>query len=127
MPVIADMIVPPGTHPFDAAAFTDQFTRHKAKLRLRIKAVQIIKSRLKARCLNYASQIERQLDLQQKNQGFLDLVQNEVNNFFKAQPRTSSSWLRRRDEWRRWLSVRGLLSCKAGLGQTSRENSSGIS
>ena len=77
---IADMIVPPGTHPFDAAAFTDQFTRHKAKLRLRIKAVQMIK----ARCLNYASQIERQLDLQQKNQGFLDLVQNEVNNFFKA-------------------------------------------
>jgi hypothetical protein len=81
---IADMIVPPGTHPFDAAAFTDQFTRHKARLRLRIKAVQMIKSRLKARCLNYASQIERQLDLQQKNQGFLDLVQNEVNNFFKA-------------------------------------------
>jgi hypothetical protein len=36
------------------------------------------------RCLNYAIQIERQLDLQRKNQGFLDLVQNDVNNFFKA-------------------------------------------
>jgi hypothetical protein len=81
---IADMIVPPGIDPFDAAAFTDKFTRAKAMLRLRIKAVQTIKSRLKARCLNYAGKIERQLDSQQKNQGFLDLVQNEVNNFFKA-------------------------------------------
>jgi hypothetical protein len=54
------------------------------ELQLRVKALQTIKVRLKARCLDYASQVERQLDLQRKNQGFLDLVQNEVNNFFKA-------------------------------------------
>lgn len=56
----------------------------KAALRLQITAIQTIKSRLKARCLNYAIQMERQLGLQHKSQGFLDAAQNEVNNFFKA-------------------------------------------
>ncbi len=81
---IADMALPAGMHPFDMAAFTDRFANQKAGLRLRIKALQIIKSRLKARCLNYATQVERQFELQRKNQGFLESVQNEVNNFFKA-------------------------------------------
>src|SRR5260221_1109368 len=82
--LIAEMVVPSGMDPFDLAAFTDRFTDQKARWRLRIKAVQIIKSRLKARCLNYAIQFERQLNLQRKNQGFFESVQNEVNNFFKA-------------------------------------------
>ncbi|MFP5238958.1 MAG: hypothetical protein ACLGQW_03915, partial [Acidobacteriota bacterium] len=81
---IADMVVPAGMSPFDAAAFTDHFTREKAQIRLRIKAIQTIRARLKARCLNYAIQMERQLILQQQSQGFLESVQNEVNNYFKS-------------------------------------------
>ena len=81
---IADLTLPPGMEPFDAAAFTDRFIREKANIRLRIKALQTIKVRLKTRCLNYAIQIERQLASQRQSQGFLEDVQNEVNNFFKA-------------------------------------------
>lgn len=81
---IADMTLPSGMEPFDAAAFTDRFIREKAQIRLRMKALQTIKTRLKTRCLNYAIQIERQLASQRQSQGFLEDVQNEVNNFFKA-------------------------------------------
>jgi hypothetical protein len=82
--VIADMAVPPGMDPFDTAAFTDRFIREKAGIRLRIKALHTIKARLKAHCLNYAVRFERQLLLQRNSQGFLERVQNDVNNFFKA-------------------------------------------
>ncbi len=73
-----------GMTPFDVAAFTERFTCEKAGMRLRMKALQTIKSRVKARCFNYATQMERQLSSQRRSQGFLDAVQNEVNNFFKA-------------------------------------------
>jgi len=81
---IEDMTVPQGMTPFDVAAFTERFTCEKAGMRLRMKALQTIKSRVKARCFNYATQMERQLSSQRRSQGFLDAVQNEVNNFFKA-------------------------------------------
>jgi hypothetical protein len=81
---IADTALPPGMGEFDTAAFTDRFVVEKAAIRLHIKALHTLKSRLKARCLNYAIQIERQLGLHRKNQGFLESAQNEVNNFFKA-------------------------------------------
>lgn len=81
---IADLTVPAGMDPFDMAAFTDGYTREKAKIRLRIRAIQTIKARLKTRCLNYAIQMERQLEAQKKTQTFLEDVQSEVNNFFKA-------------------------------------------
>ncbi len=69
---------------FDTAAFTDRFVERKAAIRIRIKAVLSIRARVKTRCLNYAIAIERQLDTQKKGQGFLEAVQNEVNNYFKA-------------------------------------------
>ena len=81
---IADMALPPSMGAFDTAAFTDRFIGEKARMRLRIKGLQTIKARIKARCLNYAIQMERQLAAQQETQGFLDAVQNEVNNYFKA-------------------------------------------
>lgn len=81
---IGDMVVPPGMGEFDTAAFTDRFVTEKAGIRLRIKALQTLKARLKTRCLNYAIQIERQVSLQNKSQGFLASAQNDVNNFFKA-------------------------------------------
>lgn len=69
---------------FDTAAFTDLFVSQKSDIRTRIKAVSTIKARLKTRCLNYAIGIERQLELQKKGQGFLEAVQNDVHNYFKA-------------------------------------------
>jgi hypothetical protein len=81
---ISDLTLPSGMSPYDTAAFTDRNTREKATLRLQITAIQTVKSRLKAHCLNYAIQMERQLELQHNSQSFLDSAQNEVNNFFKA-------------------------------------------
>lgn len=82
---ISDMAIPSGMSSFDVAAFTDQFTREKAQMRLRIKALQTIKARIKARCLNYAIQMERQTKAQRESQGLLETVQNDVNNYFKVQ------------------------------------------
>lgn len=81
---INDFALPPGLGEFDTAAFADRFVSHKSDIRIRIRAISKVKARLKARCLNYAIGIERQLDLQKKGQGFLESVQNEVNNYFKA-------------------------------------------
>lgn len=81
---INDLTLPAGMDQFDLAAFTDRFTHEKVHMRTRIKAVQTIKSRIKTRCLNYAIQIERQIDLQRHSQGFLESAQNDVNNFFKV-------------------------------------------
>jgi hypothetical protein len=81
---INDFALPPGMGEFDTAAFADRFVSHKSDIRIRIRAISTVKARLKTRCLNYAIEIERQLDLQKKGQGFLETVQNEVNNYFKA-------------------------------------------
>lgn len=81
---IADMTLPSGMGQYDTAAFADQLLRKKTALRLQISGIDTVKARLKARCLNYAIEIEQQLASQEKNQGFVDDLQNEVNNFFKA-------------------------------------------
>jgi hypothetical protein len=81
---IQNMIIPPGMGEFDTAAFTDRYNIEKAQIRLRIKAIQIVKERIKTRCLNYAIRIERQLEAQRKTQSFLEQAQNDVNNYFKA-------------------------------------------
>jgi hypothetical protein len=78
------MALPASMGEFDTAAFTDRFIGNKAEMRMRIRAIHTIKARLKTRCLNYAIQIERQLDARRQSQGFLESVQNDVNNFFKA-------------------------------------------
>jgi hypothetical protein len=81
---IADMAVPAGMDSFDTAAFTDRLLHEKSFMRLQITAIDTVKARLKARCLNYAIEIERQLGLQRRSQGFVEDLQNDVNNFFKA-------------------------------------------
>ncbi|MCC6860017.1 MAG: hypothetical protein IT158_15725 [Bryobacterales bacterium] len=81
---IQDMVLPAGMSPFDVAAFTDKFMHDKAALRCQIQQVQIVRQRIKARCLNYAISLERQLQTQQKSQTFLEIVQQEVNNYFRA-------------------------------------------
>ena len=81
---IQDKTVPSGMGEFDTAAFTDRYVGDKTQLRLRIRAVQTIKERIKTRCLNYAIRLERQLQAQRKSVNFLQQIQNEVNNHFKA-------------------------------------------
>src|SRR5664280_2249262 len=78
------MVVLPGMAPFDVAAFTDKFFHQKAAIRVHIQTIQSIRARIKVRCLNYAISLEKQLDAQEKPQAFLNQVQNEVNNYFKA-------------------------------------------
>jgi hypothetical protein len=81
---LADLVLPSGMDPYDIAAFTDRFNAEKEQLRLKMRAFTAIKTRLKTLCGNYTNQLERQLDFQQQSQRFLDRVQNDVNNFFKA-------------------------------------------
>lgn len=81
---ILDLAIPTGMGEFDTAAFADRYVNTKAQLRQRIRAIRTIKERLRARCLNYAIQVERQLEAQQKSLRFLDDVQSEVNNYFKV-------------------------------------------
>jgi hypothetical protein len=68
---IEDLKLPPGMGEFDAAAFTDRYNNKKEWIRLRIRAVHTVKERIKTRCLNYAIRIEKQLQSQQKSEGFL--------------------------------------------------------
>lgn len=82
---IADMTLPRGMSQFDLAAFTDSNQRQKAEIRLRMRALHQIKTRLKAKCFDYAVQMERQLSTQEKSESFLQEAQNTVNNYFKAE------------------------------------------
>lgn len=77
-----ELIVPQGMTPYDTAAFTHSFLSSKAEFRLRIKALHTIRQRVKVRCLNYVTMIERQLNRQKKATKFLDQCQTEVNNYF---------------------------------------------
>lgn len=81
---IRDMAVPNGMGEFDTAAFADRYNSEKAAIRLRIKAIQTVKERIKARCFNYATRVERQLEGQRRAQSFFEQAQNDVNNYFKA-------------------------------------------
>lgn len=80
---LGELTPPAGLSPFDAAAFHDSANSQRARIRLRITALNTIKARLKTRCLNYAIQIEKQLASQDRNQAVLWTVQNDVNNYFK--------------------------------------------
>ena len=96
--VISDMLVPQGMSPFDLAAFTDSNQRQKAEIRLRMRALHQIKTRVKAKCFDYAVQMERQLSTQEKNESFFQEAQNTVNNYFKAESEDVFMKLRKASE-----------------------------
>jgi hypothetical protein len=81
---IKDLDVPSGMSAYDTAAFTDQHVRQKGLMRLRMKALQSINERVKARCLNFAIRVERQLQMEAKAENFLAQVYTEVNNYFET-------------------------------------------
>ena len=68
---------------YDSAAFTDRYTEMKGGWRLRIRAVETIRSRVLNQCQNFAIRVERQLSAQEKTNTFLQRAQNEVQNFFR--------------------------------------------
>lgn len=82
--MIDDMKIPQGMGEYDTAAFTDQYDLDKANIRMRIRDLITVKERIKSRCLNYAIQIEKQLENQEQSGAFIYSVYNEVNNYFKS-------------------------------------------
>ena len=80
--IISDLNTPKGMGEYDTAAFTDRYDSTKAQYRLRIYSINTIQERIRTRCLNYTSQVEKQLDTQEKTNLFLSEVQNKVNLYF---------------------------------------------
>lgn len=81
---IADLALPAGMGEYDTAAFTDRHNEMKGQFRLRIRAINTIKSRVLNHCLNFAIHVEKQLQAQEKSVAFLQAAQNEVQNYFKS-------------------------------------------
>ena len=81
---ISDLALPSTMGEYDSAAFTDRYNRIKGNFRLRIRAINSIKSRVLNQCLNFTIHVERQLEAQQKTNSFLEQAQNEVQNYFRT-------------------------------------------
>jgi len=81
---IEDLTIRVGMNALDIAAFTASYSRTKAALRLHIRANELVRNLVKARCFNYVVTAEKQIQAQQKPEMFLQQVQREVNNYFKA-------------------------------------------
>jgi hypothetical protein len=80
---IVDKRIPSNMGEYDTAAFTDRYDLIKMQLRLKIRALITIKERILNRCLNFSIGVERQQAAQLKTVSFLQLAQNEVQNYFK--------------------------------------------
>jgi len=81
---IADLQVPHGMGPFDTAAFTDRNNQLKYLIRRQLTGFSAVLDRIRTRCFEYASRVERQLDAQSKTESLLGRIQNNVNNYFAA-------------------------------------------
>lgn len=81
---ISDLAIPPNMGEYDSAAFTDRYSEIKGGLRLRIRALETIRSRVLNQCQNFAISVERQLLAQEKTSSFLERAQNDVQNYFRA-------------------------------------------
>ncbi len=79
---ITDLRVPAGMGEVDTAAFTDRYDTEKSRWRLRLSAIKTLRERIRTRCVNYASRIEKQIQAQEKPTEFISEVQTIVNNFF---------------------------------------------
>ena len=81
---IGELVVPPGMGEFDTAAFTDQMASARSQRRLYLSAHRNVRNKIKARCLSYATQIEKQLAAQRVNQNAIFGLQSRVNNYFRS-------------------------------------------
>ena len=82
--IISDLNIPSGLAEYDAAALTNSYDQQKGQYRLRLGAIHALQERIRTRCLNYASKIEKQINTQVRPSEFLNDVQNTVNNFFST-------------------------------------------
>jgi hypothetical protein len=82
--LIADLKIPSTMGAFDSAAFTDRYDHVRRAIRLKIKAVHTVRSRVLTYCHNFAVQVELQFQNQKKTRTFLEQAQGYVQNFFKA-------------------------------------------
>lgn len=55
----------------------------KVGMRLRVSALQIVKTRVRNLCHNFATGVDRQFQSQSSAQSFLWSIQNDVNNYFR--------------------------------------------
>jgi len=81
---INDLALPASMGEYDSAAFTDRYQSIKSEFRLRIKSINIIKTRVLNKCLNFAIQMERQLAIQSTTKSYLEKMQNDVLNYFRS-------------------------------------------
>ena len=79
---IDDLQLPRGMGEFDTAAFTDRHTELKGQIRLKIRACHTILERIRTRCLNYATRIERQLKAADAASDLMGSLQNDVHNYY---------------------------------------------
>jgi len=81
---IKDLEIPQGMGEYDTAAFADRYVGIIAKFRLKISLISTIQERIRVRCFNYASRIEKQLDSKRMTNNFLSNVQDIVNSYFAS-------------------------------------------
>ena len=81
---LADFVVPAGMSAYDTAAFAASAAEMKGKIRLYAKSLREIRSRIKLRCFNYATEVERQLKRQEQSESFLQSTQSTVHVYFRA-------------------------------------------
>ena len=79
----------------DAQTFPSEVA---GKLRLRATTIDRIVERIRARCLNYASRLERQRGATRRNVEFLASVQDQVNNYFAVHREDTYSKLQKASE-----------------------------
>ncbi len=79
---IDDLTLPKGMGEFDTAAFTDRNIELKGQARQKIRACNTILERIRTRCLNYATRIERQLTAAKTASDFMASLENDVHNYY---------------------------------------------
>lgn len=79
---ITDLQLPPGMGAYDIAAFTDRYSVMKSRARLKISTYNAIRERIRTRCLEYATRMERLLDSAAGTTNYLGRLQVEVNSYY---------------------------------------------
>lgn len=79
---ITDLQLPPGMGAYDIAALTDQYSAMKSQARLKISIYNAVRERIRTRCLEYATRMERLLDSAAGTANYLGRLQVEVNSYY---------------------------------------------
>jgi hypothetical protein len=94
---IDDLELPEGMGEYDTAAFTDRHLGLKVQARLKIKACQTILERVRTRCLDYATRIERQIAAADVASDLMARLQIDVQNYYAERCDSAYKKLRKAD------------------------------